>query len=83
MAQLRVDSTAFDACIASGRHKERILVESAMARRLGASGTPTFLINGKLLIGAHPFETFKPILDTLGKELSVPASADPGVPSRP
>ncbi len=54
-----------------------------MARWLGASGTPAFLINGKLLIGAHPFETFKQILDTLGKERSGPAGADSGRPSRP
>ena len=62
-----MDPVALDACIASGRHTDRILAESALARRLGASGTPTFLINGKLLIGAHPFETFKRILDAIAK----------------
>jgi protein-disulfide isomerase len=82
LERLRLDSTAFEACLVSGRHKERILVESAIARRLGASGTPAFLIKGKLLIGAHPFETFQQILDTLAKELSVPATVDPAVPSR-
>ena len=82
MEQLRLDPAVLAACTESGRHKERILAESAMARRLGASGTPAFLINGKLLIGAHPFETFKQILETLGKELSVPASVDPGATSR-
>lgn len=76
MEQLRVNATALDACIASGRHKERIFLESAMARRLGASGTPAFLINRQLLIGAHPFETFKQILDTL-------TSGNPGAASRP
>jgi predicted DsbA family dithiol-disulfide isomerase len=83
MEQLRLDPTAFTACLASGRHKERILGESAVARGLGASGTPAFLINGKLLIGAQPFETFKGILDALAKELSVPATMEPGTGSRP
>lgn len=60
---LGLDPTTFDACLASGRHTDRIQNESIVARSLGASGTPTFLINGRLLIGAHPFETFKRVLD--------------------
>ena len=30
---------------------------------LGANGTPTFFINGKKLVGAMPFESFKQIID--------------------
>jgi protein-disulfide isomerase len=67
LEQLRLDLAAFTACVDSGRHKERILGESTVARALGASGTPAFLINGKLLVGAQPFETFKQILDGLAK----------------
>jgi len=73
--ELRLDRAALEACIASGRHTDRILGESALARRLGASGTPTFLINGHLLIGAHPFETFKRNLDATAKEPSAPGPA--------
>ncbi len=83
MEQLRLDPTAFTACLASGRHKERILGESTVAQALGASGTPAFLINGKLLIGAQPFETFKRILNALAKDLSVPTTVKPGAASRP
>ena len=83
MEELRLDPVALNACIASGRHTDRILGESALARRLGASGTPTFLINGKLLIGAHPFETFKQILDAIAKDLSVPATPGPTAGPRP
>ena len=83
MKELRLDPVALDACIASGRHTGRILSESALARRLGASGTPTFLINGQLLIGAHPFETFKQILDAAGKGPSVPATPGSATAPRP
>jgi protein-disulfide isomerase len=31
--------------------------------QVGADGTPAFFINGRLLSGALPFETFKPIID--------------------
>jgi len=83
MEQLRLDPAAFTSCLASGRHRERILGESAVARGLGANGTPAFLINCKLLIGAQPFETFKPILDALAEELSVPTPVKPGTTARP
>jgi protein-disulfide isomerase len=81
--ELGLDPVALDACMASGRHRDRIFSESALARRLGASGTPTFLINGQLLIGAHPYETFKRVLDAGGKEPSVPASSGPATTPRP
>jgi protein-disulfide isomerase len=31
---------------------------------VGAEGTPTFFINGHRLVGAEPFDSWKPILDT-------------------
>src|SRR6266566_7397364 len=30
---------------------------------VGANGTPTFFINGRRLVGAMPFESFKQIID--------------------
>lgn len=63
--EVGLDLSAFGACLTSGRHSERILSESTIARSLGAAGTPTFLINGRLLIGAHPFQTFKYVLDVM------------------
>ena len=77
---LRLDRASFGTCLASGRHAERILGESTAARHLGASGTPTFLINGRLLIGAHPFETFKRVLDAELTQTGAPpgGGAEPG-----
>ena len=63
--ELGLDANAFDACMASRRHKDRIRQEAEVARYLGATGTPTFLINGQLLIGSHPFKTFDRILDVM------------------
>jgi len=83
MEELGLDRAALETCLASGLHTDLILAESALARRLGASGTPTFLINGSLLIGAHPFETFKRILNAAAKRPPVPATPGPGVAPRP
>jgi protein-disulfide isomerase len=60
-----LDVGAFDACLESGRGRQRIASDSAAARALGVTGTPAFLINGRLLIGAHPFEAFEQVLDPL------------------
>jgi protein-disulfide isomerase len=30
---------------------------------LGANGTPTFFINGRKVVGAVPFESFKQVID--------------------
>jgi protein-disulfide isomerase len=33
------------------------------ARRLGVRATPTFLINGRRLVGAHPIESFREVIE--------------------
>lgn len=79
--ELRLDEKAFDACLASGRHRDRVHQETVVARYLGATGTPTFLIHGQLLIGARPLETFKRVLDAMLAEAGGEAPSIPLVPS--
>jgi protein-disulfide isomerase len=31
-------------------------------RAIGVTGTPTFFINGRRLVGAHPVETFREVV---------------------
>lgn len=88
--ELGLDRKAFDTCLASGRHRDRILQETEVGRYLGATGTPTFLINGQRLIGAHPFETFKRVLDGMlaeageGKAPAIRIAPGPATaPARP
>ena len=40
-----------------------IQADQALARKVGANGTPTFFINGKQLVGAQPFPAFKKVID--------------------
>lgn len=35
----------------------------AAANEVGVNGTPAFLINGRMISGAQPFEAFKKIID--------------------
>ena len=61
--ELGLDGAAFDQCLDSGKYAKKVEGETGIGRLLGANGTPTFFINGLRLVGAHPFETFRAIID--------------------
>jgi protein-disulfide isomerase len=62
---LKLDAQGFATCLDSGRYAERIRAETTIGKVLGASGTPAFLVNGQLAIGAYPFETFREAIDAM------------------
>jgi protein-disulfide isomerase len=62
-ADLRLNAAAFNSCLDSGRHAARVQAGLQEATGLGLSSTPSIFINGRLLAGAHPFETFKAVID--------------------
>jgi protein-disulfide isomerase len=45
------------------RYKDFIATEDKQAEDAGIRGTPTFLINGKMVRGAQPVENFKKVID--------------------
>jgi protein-disulfide isomerase len=53
----------FTAALDAGKYKAQIEADMAQAKELGASGTPSFFINGRKLRGAQPFESFKKMID--------------------
>jgi protein-disulfide isomerase len=68
----------FKAALESGKHKEETDADQKLARDLGASGTPSFFINGRNLRGAQPFEAFKSVIDEeLAKAKAMVASGTP------
>jgi len=70
--EVGLDGDKFDACLASGAHREPVQKDIDEATRLGINGTPAFFINGRLLTGAQPVEAFARIIDD---ELTRTASA--------
>lgn len=70
---LRLDEKAFAACLDNKAQAQRVEHETLIGRALGATGTPAFLINGQLLLGAYPFEVFRQALD--GMLASTPRAA--------
>jgi len=64
-ADLGLDRTGFATCLDTKTHARRVESETLLGRALGATGTPAFLINGQLVMGAYPFEVFQKALDSL------------------
>ena len=60
----KLDVKQFSACSSSPESLAAIRKDAAEAKRLGIDGTPAFIINGKLIIGALSFEEFKTIIET-------------------
>jgi protein-disulfide isomerase len=58
-ADLGLDEAAFDACLDSHKHIGQIEEDRTRATELGARGTPSFLIDGELVVGALSFEEFR------------------------
>ncbi|HET7507089.1 MAG TPA: thioredoxin domain-containing protein [Solirubrobacterales bacterium] len=50
---LGLDADRIDAELDSGAHRERVARDMASAQASGATGTPTFFVNGKRFYGAY------------------------------
>ena len=57
--RLGLDRTAFVSCLDRGQFRRAVETDVSEGRSLGVTGTPTFFINGRRLVGAHPVETFR------------------------
>lgn len=62
-ADLGLDTQAFNECLDSGRHAATVQTETRASQSLGVGSTPTFLVNGRPLIGAQPFEVFQQYIE--------------------
>ena len=53
----------FGACLSSGRHDDAIQASVRQGEELGVSGTPAYFVNGRMLSGARPLESFTELVD--------------------
>ncbi|HKU36484.1 MAG TPA: thioredoxin domain-containing protein [Polyangiales bacterium] len=61
--ELGLNVAKFKTALETNKHKAEIDADQKLARDLGASGTPSFFINGRSLRGAQPFDAFKTVID--------------------
>jgi len=60
--KIGLNSNKFDQCLESGETAKIVSADKSQCASAGVSGTPTFFINGKMLIGAQPYEQFKNLI---------------------
>ena len=61
----KLSKPALLTCLRSPATQEAVRTDAQGAERSGASSTPTFYIEGGLLVGAQPVEVFKQVLDSI------------------
>ena len=54
-----LDTDTFNACLDSDEKADEVTADMNEGIALGISGTPTFIINGEMLVGAQPYEAFE------------------------
>ena len=63
-----LDLDEFEADLDSDELKAQVESDQKLARKVGATGTPMFFINGVPLSGAQPFKKFVTVIDAELKE---------------
>ncbi|OGQ13299.1 MAG: hypothetical protein A2138_28020 [Deltaproteobacteria bacterium RBG_16_71_12] len=63
----------FERCLSSERARARVTEDQRLAERFGARGTPTFFVNGRVLVGAQPLERF---VEAVERERSAAQASD-------
>ncbi|MBS3060197.1 MAG: DsbA family protein [DPANN group archaeon] len=61
-----LNQETFDQCLDSGKHQDEVRDDFNAGVQLGVEGTPTFVINDKVLVGAQPWSAFEQVLSQLG-----------------
>ena len=62
-AEVGLNTEAFNTCLDSGDKTQLVLDDIQDGLSYGVSGTPTFFINGQILVGAWPFDRFQTLID--------------------
>lgn len=60
---LGLKTANFNRCLTTEKYRKKVEGETAVAASLGARGTPTFFVNGRLMVGAQPFKVFQNVIN--------------------
>ena len=61
--EIGLNMNRFTAALDSGKFKDKVDSDAKEGAAVGATGTPTFFINGTRLVGAQPADKFKELID--------------------
>lgn len=63
-AEIGLTASKFNSCLDNSKYASKVDADIADGAKYGVSGTPSFFVNGKQLVGAQPFEKFKALIDS-------------------
>jgi protein-disulfide isomerase len=61
--ELHLDPLAFRTCVSTDAHDDAIRRDLEQGEALGVSGTPAYFVNGRMISGARPLQTFTEAID--------------------
>ncbi|MBT7617765.1 MAG: thioredoxin domain-containing protein [Calditrichaeota bacterium] len=63
--QLGLNASEFNTCLDSGKYEAKVTSQASAGAAAGITGTPATFINGQIIEGAVPIESFEQILDSI------------------
>lgn len=51
-----------------GRYESAVAADFQEGQRIGVTGTPTFIVNGQVMVGLQPMETFEQVIEEARRE---------------
>lgn len=61
-ARMGLRAAEFKSCLASDRHDRTVLASTEEGQKLGVTGTPTFFVNGRRMVGVRSEQQFDEII---------------------
>ena len=62
-ASLHLDASSFGSCLSSDRYDAAIQASVEQGAGVGVTGTPAYFVNGRMISGARPIESFTEVID--------------------
>jgi protein-disulfide isomerase len=62
-SQLKLDQDKFNSCYSGKKYLKEIRADFQEGSAAGVTGTPGFLLNGQLIVGAQPFSVFQQAIE--------------------
>lgn len=60
---LGLNTATFNSCLDSGKYAQYVQDDLAAGSAAGVSGTPSFFVNGQIVVGAQPYSAFQQAIE--------------------
>lgn len=62
--EVGLNTSTFNSCLDSGKYKDEVAKDAADGVNAGVTGTPSFFVNGNIIIGAQPYAAFQAAIES-------------------